>query len=469
MKKTMKMFLNNMAALATMGTILAACSKEEGINVPQEQKDGKVTLTTTVGLNTDATKALDAEGHKTFAEGEQIAVIYKNTEGETVKAISEALPAGEYGSNATFTVTLTDPDRTQEVTYIYPAVMAKDNGSVNYDALASQDGTLATLSSTLDLGTKSGAWNEGALPSLTLDNQLAILAVTLKNSDGSSDITSGITGMTVSDGTYTYSVSRSAAEGPIYVAIRPTSSTDISITATDGTANYTKSLSGKTYAAGNGYSVSWRMKQVLTYPIALSEVTNGYIGSVVAADGKVYKDKDAATAAGTSAVAMVAYVGSDADCVHGLAIALEDVDSEGYDEDESYSNNFYYYWTNAATAVTTWASVKAVTGGTWRLPSAYDFQHIFIACGSTDTYIDSLTEGDSPTTLSYGGLNSMLAIAGGTALYTYHWSSTEIYIPGGEYSDETYAAWRFEFDSSGCELRWDDKEMDYEVRAVLEF
>ena len=68
--------------------------------------------------------------------------------------------------------------------------------------------------------------------------------------------------MTISDGTNTYAVSRSAAAGPIYVAIRPTSSATIDVTATDGTDEYVKSLSGKTYAANNGYNVTWNMTKL---------------------------------------------------------------------------------------------------------------------------------------------------------------------------------------------------------------
>ncbi len=77
--------------------------------------------------------------------------------------------------------------------------------------------------------------------------------------------------MTLSDGTNSYTISRSAAEGPIYAAIRPTSDATITVTATDGSTNYTKSLTGKTYAADNGYNVSWKMN--LKYPIALSAVS----------------------------------------------------------------------------------------------------------------------------------------------------------------------------------------------------
>ena len=270
--KTMKKFLS-MAALALVGAVMTGCSSDDDstISNPQqpENKNNVVTLTTTVGLEDGAatTRALTSGGVKTFAANETMALVYKNKSGNTVKAVSAALTAGDIsgtGENlnktATFTFTLEDPDKTQNVTYIYPAAMAGET-DVNYAALNSQDGTLSTLSSNLDLATFSGAWDGASLPSATLTNQLAILAITLKNSDGSSDITSDITGMTLSDGTNNYAVTRSAAAGPIYVAIRPTASAAINITATDGSNNYTKSLTGKTYEVNNGYNVSWRMAE----------------------------------------------------------------------------------------------------------------------------------------------------------------------------------------------------------------
>ena len=258
----------SMVALVVMGVILASCENIEQ-NVDPFVEDNIVVCTTTVSLGTDGTKALAADGTKTFAVNDQIAVVYKQkTGGATRIAVSAKLTSSDItgGTSATFTVTLDDPDKDQNVTYIYPAAMANADGSVNYAALATQNGTLETLSSNLDLATYSGAWNAGTLPTGTLANQLAILAVTLKNADGSSEITSTITGMTLSDGTNNYAVSRSAAAGPIYVAIRPTDAAIITITATGGSKNYAKSLTSKTYAAGNGYSVSWKMN----FPSALS-------------------------------------------------------------------------------------------------------------------------------------------------------------------------------------------------------
>ena len=142
--------------------------------------------------------------------------------------------------------------------------MARADGSINYDALANQDGTLASLASNLDLATKTEAWAGTSLPGATLENQLAILACTLKNKDGSSNITSSITGMTVSDGTNSYAVTGHDSDGHIYVAIRPTAAAALEVTATDGYFNYTKTATSRDYTQGNGYSLSWRMEKQRT-------------------------------------------------------------------------------------------------------------------------------------------------------------------------------------------------------------
>ena len=391
--KTMR-FLS-MAALALVGAVMTGCTNDDNIiDEPQQpaSKSNVVTLTTTVSLDGGAqARALTSGGVKTFAEGETMALVYQNTSSATVKVVSVALTDGDItneGKSATFTFELTDPDKAQNVTYIYPAAMANDDGTVNYDALASQNGTLATLSSSLDLATYSAAWNGTALPAATLANQLAILALTLKNSTGSSDITSTITGVTITDGTNTYNVSRSAAAGPIYVAIRPTTSADITVTATDGTKNYTKSLTGKTYEAGNGYSICWRM--VTAYTLAESTV-----GMIVGTDGKAYAAADKGNLpTGVTAVAMVAYKSATAGS--SLAIALAD---EGEMDWE--------------TAKSTCEGKTAVTGGTWKLPSQDEWKQMFGANGGNEE--------------SYTGLNTAITTAGGTALQEYgrYWSSSE--------------------------------------------
>ena len=264
----MKYFLS-MAALALVGAMTVSCSSDDNIiEQPQqpETKNNVVTLTTTVGFADGATtRALTIDGNKgvkTFAAGETMAVIYSNGT-STVKAVSHALEVDDItneGKNATFTFDLETPNKTGSVTYIYPAAMAGETG-VDITKLNTQEGTFDALQSKYDLCTESGAWNGENLPSLTLVNRLAILAITLKNEDGSSDITNTITSMVVIDGANDYTVNRTAAAGPIYVAIQPTSSATIDVIATDGTKNYTKTLTSKTYDASNGYNVSWKMAE----------------------------------------------------------------------------------------------------------------------------------------------------------------------------------------------------------------
>ena len=267
-KKAMKTikFLS-MAALALVGAVMTGCSNDdEIIETPQQPVNSQnvETLTTTVGFDEVAeTRALTSGGVKTFAAGDQLALVYKNKSGQTVKTLSRALPSGDYGSSATFTFELVDADKTKDVTYIYPAAMAKADGTENYDALNSQNGTLATLASSLDLATFSDDWNGTSLPAGTLVNQLAVCALTLKDNatPTPNTITSGLTKVTVSDGSNTYTVTPTSStfgENVIYVAIRPVTAA-LQYTATDGTKYYTKTATSREYAAGNFYNLGLRM------------------------------------------------------------------------------------------------------------------------------------------------------------------------------------------------------------------
>ena len=398
--KTVKLL--SIAALAFVGALTAGCNSDDKImDQPQQPQntDNTVTLTTTVSMDGAAgTRALTSTGVKTFAEGETMAIYYwKNKGNDHEKAVSAPLTPGDItngGKSATFTFTLDNPYKDMSVSYVYPAAMANANFTPNYDALYNnQDGTLATLASNFDFCTRSGAWNGDNLPSVTLVNQLAILAINLKNSTGTSDITGDITGMTISDGTNTYAVSRSAVAGPIYVAIRPTSDATITVTATDGTNNYTKTLTSKTYAAGNGYPVSWRM--IKTYTLAESTV-----GMIVGTDGKAYAaaDKDNLPS-GVTAAGMVAYKNGS----NGLVIALAD---------EANTMN----WSTATGASGAAAHTPVVTGGTWKLPSKAEWNQMFRDDADADI-------------ANYYSLNNDISAAGGTAFpedgFYRYWSSTE--------------------------------------------
>ena len=264
MNKTIR-FLS-MAALVFVGAIITGCSTDDDSTSLDQPASKTVTLTTTISMDGSAiTRALTEAGVKTFAVGDQIAVIYTNTSSARVKVLSSALQEGDItnsGKTAKITVTLTNP-KAGSVDYIYPASMANSDGTPNLSALCMQDGTLATLASTLDYAKGSGDMTESSgvftLPGIALKNQLTICKFKIKNAGGT-EITSSITGLTVSDGTNTYTVSRAAAAGPIYVAMQPVSSDKtISFVVNDASNSYFKSVTGKTLAVNNQYTINVTM------------------------------------------------------------------------------------------------------------------------------------------------------------------------------------------------------------------
>lgn len=310
--KTMKKFLS-MAALAMVGAMTVGCTSEDNV-IDQAQtatKNNVVTQTVTVGFDEQAaTRALAIDYTnktltKTFAEGDQIAVIYQNTSNELVKA-TVTIAAGDISTDsksAKFTVTMTNPKASGTLKYIYPAAMAGAT-DVDYTKLNTQNGTLASLASNLDLATFEGTLTGTELPaSASLTNKLAILALKIKNSDGTNDLTSTITGMTLSDGTNSYSITGKDDDGHIYAAIQPT--TAFSCFATTASGNYAKSLTGKTYAANNIYNLGLKMNAATT--VYLADATtdqtivngstlSGHLGNNVKisiADGAIVTLKDA--------------------------------------------------------------------------------------------------------------------------------------------------------------------------------
>ena len=261
----------NMAVLALASILVIGCSSDDEDSVPSPVTDtpNTVTLTTTISLGGDngaRTRSLSATGEKTFAVGDRIAVIYTNTANKRVKAVSNALAASDItsdGKNATITVTLTNPVA-GSVDYIYPAVMANNDGTINYSALSMQDGTLATLASELDCAKGTGAMtNDGSSFSLPVNvklaNQFVICEFRINNTEDT-EITNSITGFTVGDGTNVYTITREATEGPVYVAMQPISSDKtISFVANNATNGYYKYVSGKALEANGFYPINLTM------------------------------------------------------------------------------------------------------------------------------------------------------------------------------------------------------------------
>ena len=283
MKK--RFFLMSMAALALVGVMTTGCSNEDEVIVENQSKN-LVTLTTTISLDGGAqTRALDATGRKTFAAGDQIAVFYKNMSNKTAKAVSSPLTGigidiSADGKRATITVKLSDPEHNGQLRFVYPASMAQtsiatnanidDDNTVNFSRLNMQDGTLASLAG-IDLAVYDGILNDKNLPTnAQLSNRLTIGEFTIKNVDGSSNLTNTISSLVVSDGANTYNVSPTApatsfGDGPVYVAMRPvTDDKNISFVAANTTGvAYVKNVTGKTLVAGDMYPVNLKMEELV--------------------------------------------------------------------------------------------------------------------------------------------------------------------------------------------------------------
>ena len=276
-------------ALMMMGAMICGCAEE--VEDAQPSAGGTVTMKTTVSLDERAsTRALTEAGVKTFAASDKIAVVYEQESG-TAKAVSVALTDADItnsGKDAAFTITLTNPKAGGKVRYIYPATMAADDVSgttpdndatIKWTNLNTQDGLLSSLDSKLDLATFDGTMTaQGNLPSTaTLENQLTIGKFTIKNTTDA-DITSAISKLTIGDGSNTYTVNRTAAEGPIYVAMKPIASTQsVTVNATAGTNNYTKSVKGNDLAASNIYDITVKVIRKITYLKYTSATDSSYV------------------------------------------------------------------------------------------------------------------------------------------------------------------------------------------------
>ena len=264
----------SIAALAFVGVMTVSCSNLEITPIQPHsgldtESSGTVTLTTTVGIETSpATKALDADGKKTFAAGEKVALIYTKSDGST-KAVSEYAIQSEdihdSGKKATLSFTLTDP-KEGAVTLVYPAALASttaDDGIDQARLQNAQNGTLATLSANFDAATASDNMTVSGTSavlsgSINLTNPLCIGEFTIK--EGDDDITNKLLRLTVSDGTNQYVINRLATDGPVYVAMKPISSDKtVTVSATDGLDYYSKTVTSSahaTLAANNMYPIN---------------------------------------------------------------------------------------------------------------------------------------------------------------------------------------------------------------------
>ena len=204
----------------------------------------------------------------------------------------------------------------------------------------------------------------------------------------------------------------------------------------------------------------------------LAEATTEDIGKIIGEDGKIYATKEAAEAAGITAVAMIAYVGNDAETNstynHGLALALKDV-----------SGNITWCSQFSATCLgTRYYSVSAVKGdmaglaNTDALVNQTSHTHAAATVARNYQYADGVIVGAHPKGTSdwflpsAGQWHKMVTAAGGYANLTtnaglqsyFYWSSSEYNADGAWIFFGGFGGWSGAYKDSG-----------YLVRASLAF
>ena len=176
------------------------------------------------------------------------------------------------------------------------------------------------------------------------------------------------------------------------------------------------------------------MKVAKKAEAVVSLIVNPVVGQVIGSDGKNY-DANATLPDGVTAVAVIAYVGSetgDDTYKNGLAIALADEGSM-----------------NWSTAVSTCGAKTAITGAKWCLPSQDQWKQMFKANGGNDA--------------RYSGLNTTITTAGGTTLkeVEFYWSSSE--------AESGVLAYRVILSEGDVILGNAGEDNDHYVRACLAF
>ena len=336
--------------IAALLLAFAACNKIESENGPIENIVG-IPFSATVSLGDNAaTKALAESGSTivaTWAEGEKVALIHNGVSDEmTVSSVS--------GGVATITGTITgSPSNGEDVTIIYPSSAADGaTGNVKADLLTTQDGTLATIASAYDVRKGSGtlAVSSGAASlsgNVSLTNQFAIFKFTL--SGPSIDATHPLVIKDNTSNKTITTVTPASTATSVFVAMPAAASTTYKFVVITADNKYIKSGTA-TIEAGKYYQTTLTMSP--RYPLALSSATTDDLGALLASDGNIYETGAAATAASTTAIGVIAYIGTDnftengtivgglTFIGHGLVMCLKNAASSVKWSTNSHNNEF---------------------------------------------------------------------------------------------------------------------------------
>ena len=234
---------------------------------------------------------------------------------------------------------------------------------------------------------------------------------------------------------------------------------------------YTLTVGGNAITLGYHELTGGKIYNITRSASPLANVTDGDLGKVIGADGNIYANADAATAASTTAVARICYVGSAtgeaAPYNHGLALAMRDANSgSNCAWTTSTGSTVHTYTTTSSTfasesglqynatqnsdtypafkyAIANNGTAAPIGCSAWFLASGYQWERMISAAGG------------------YAALRDGFGGVGGTDMQRVPYrSSTE---------HSSYSAWIFDFFSSSGSCRSDSKVDGYYVRSVLAF
>lgn len=247
-----------------------------------------------------------------------------------------------------------------------------------------------------------------------------------------------------------------------------------------------------TLAANKIYNIS----KTIAAADPLASVTSADLGKVIGANGQLYATASAATEAGTTASAIIAYVGTagsvdaSSSTYKGLAIALTDANSGSTCQWYANSGTCLSQQTNdiataitykngiastntltsdghthaAATAAKNFSAARPTGASAWFLPSMGQWNLIVqglatkIAGSAVTT---NLTIDTTNNNYKASNLNSVITAAGGTGLQSYwYWSSTEF---------DTSRAWSMLFAYGRANSYNKSSTSNIYVRAVFAF
>ena len=306
--------------MAALALTFAACSNED--NDLTQQTDGQpadnmITITAQLAPKDGGaqTRAVADKGDNKitvdWAVNEHLAILY---EVNSTKYLADATITAVDGSGTAtieFDINGSTPANT-DCTIVYPLSAAKDDKSGVKDyatLLAAQDGT---LNANLDVRVGAGKIVPGLNVTTQPAAQFAIFKLTMKDIDGTADISASSVAISDQTGaTLTTITPASGYDKQMYVALPITPTTlKFSVTGSD---------SKQYFNMASGLELGTNYYQ--------STVKLATVGNVIAANGKCYKNATTASTAGTSAVAMIAYLGDgDTNTTYncGLGIALSD-------------------------------------------------------------------------------------------------------------------------------------------------